>query len=1173
MTQRSPRKSPRLNDGQEIATTASGTQTKRTSRMVSTVSQMQVPAVSAPQSPSTVDAGTSVQPAGTVAAGVSARASTLTGAPSPSTQLSSTQVMDLTKRVAVLEHELQRSKTGQAHVSTVTDPVKLSSAGMSGTANLPPSLIGAESGEPSSSGSLSETATMSVVPNSKVSLSETAILSGTTILSRSPSLSEALPTSLSGNLGTQLQTVERATVMDNCSTTSSRSTPYCFAGIAQPTLSYTPAQENQQTIILEPTQATGNFAWTTPRNDVCLPRKLPDLPEFGGQPEDWPIFFCAFTETTLAYNCTNLENNQRLLKALKGEARDTVKSLLIHPRNVNNVIEQLRFRYGRPEQLIRSQLISIREVQPIQEHSIAKIVPYATRVSNLAAFLQSANGEQHLANPTLMEDLVAKLPPSKRLEWARHAATIRPFPTVVHFSAWLTDYANVVCTIVDVDSKEQRRRVLHASIDQNNEGRHRGRTKQCPICNGQHAVRDCNEFNLASPLKRWTVVKRHRLCFSCLRVGHMARVCNRANECQVNGCRKRHHRLLHYHDAMSHNAPQPAGDRVMNTGRMPQPADPHTRAPQPADAQSTQQRNLSCVDSDGERLLFRILPVTLHGANKRIDTYALLDEGSSVTMIDDELLRDLDIKGERRQLNIQWFGGRATREPTTVVSMEVSGADKRKRHVLRNVYAVSNLSLPMQSLHQRDVQMWGNGARLPMKPYRGAVPKLLIGLDHAHLGLPMQTKRFAPQGPYAAATELGWVVFGPARDQPTATSSKSCLLAVSQEDAIQKMVNDYFDIENFGVKLTPPVAASDDARAQRILEDTTVKIEERYQTGLLWNRDNVELPRSYDMAYKRLVNIERKMKRNDQFKQAYMKIMDDYVHKGYSRRLKQHEVALANSDKLWYLPHFGVENPNKPGKIRLVFDAAAKVGDISLNSALSKGPQHYKSLPAVLFHFREGAVGVCGDIREMFHQVLIRPQDRCAQRFLWRNGDDRREPDVYEMRVMTFGAACSPSAAHYVKTLNALQFQDSDPRAVKAILECHYVDDYVDSFDSEGEAITISTRIREIHANAGFELCQFTSSSPTVADALGQHGTARSIGWGEAEEKILGMCWQPATDDFKFNMKYHKVPRCVLNLERIPTKREFLSLIISTFDPLGFLSCLMITGKLLMREIWRRNVQ
>jgi len=77
----------------------------------------------------------------------------------------------------------------------------------------------------------------------------------------------------------------------------------------------------------------------------------------------------------------------------------------------------------------------------------------------------------------------------------------------------------------------------------------------------------------------------------------------------------------------------------------------------------------------------------------------------------------------------------------------------------------------------------------------------------------------------------------------------------------------------------------------------------------------------------------------------------------------------------------------------------------------------------------------------MFHQVLIRPEDRCSQRFLWRDGDDERDPDVYEMNVMTFGAACSPSAAHYLKTMNALKYRDSDPRAVKAITDYHYVDD------------------------------------------------------------------------------------------------------------------------------------
>ncbi|XP_041448563.1 uncharacterized protein LOC121404049 [Drosophila obscura] len=539
-------------------------------------------------------------------------------------------------------------------------------------------------------------------------------------------------------------------------------------------------------------------------------------------------------------------------------------------------------------------------------------------------------------------------------------------------------------------------------------------------------------------------------------------------------------------------------------------------------------------------------------------------------MIDDELRKELGVQGERRHLNIQWFGGRSTREPTNVVSLQISGAGKPIRHALRNVYSVSNLSLPMQTLHRRDVQGVHKDARLPMRPYSNVVPKLLIGLDHGHLGLPLRTRRFARQGPYAAATELGWVVFGPTSGQ--STTPRSCFLAVSLDDTIQRMVEDYFDVENFGVKPAPPVAGSDDVRAQKTLEDTTVRVGQRYQTGLLWKDDYIVLPQSYDMAYKRLVNVEKKMKRNGQFAQEYTRIINDYVSKGYARRLKPHEVAV-ESDRLWYLPHFGVENPNKPGKIRLVFDAAARVGGTSLNSALAKGPQHYKPLPAVLFHFREGAIGVCGDIKEMFHQVLIRPEDRCSQRFLWRDGDDRRDPDIYEMIVMTFGAACSPSAAHYVKTVNAEQFRHSDPRAVKAIIDCHYVDDYVDSFATESEAISVSTRVKEIHANAGFELCQFSSSSPIVEAALGPPGRGESVGWGEAEQKILGMCWQAATDDFRFNVKYHRVPSSVLNGDRVPTKREYLSLVMSTFDPLGFLCCLMITAKLLLREIWRQTIQ
>nr|XP_043067313.1 uncharacterized protein LOC122321449 [Drosophila bipectinata] len=302
-----------------------------------------------------------------------------------------------------------------------------------------------------------------------------------------------------------------------------------------------------------------------------------------------------------------------------------------------------------------------------------------------------------------------------------------------------------------------------------------------------------------------------------------------------------------------------------------------------------------------------------------------------------------------------------------------------------------------------------------------------------------------------------------------------------------------------GVLLAPSVTDGGYARALSILEETTKRVGRRYETGLLWRDDEVRLTEICNVALNRLVNIE-EMRRDVDFARAYKGIMDDHVKKGYARRLEPQEAQRFQEGKLWYLPHFGVENTNKHGKVRLVFDAAAKVNGVSLNSALMKGPQRYKPLPAVLFHFREGVVGVCADIKEMFHQVLMQPQDRCAQRFLWRIGEDQREQD----------------------TLNASQYSSTDPRAALAIKE--YVDDYVEShFDT-------------------------------------------------AEEKVLGMYWQPAKDDFKIGVKYYRVPRSVMTGEHGPTKREFLSLVMSTFDPIGFLSCYMVTAKLLMREIWQRGV-
>lgn len=109
----------------------------------------------------------------------------------------------------------------------------------------------------------------------------------------------------------------------------------------------------------------------------------------------------------------------------------------------------------------------------------------------------------------------------------------------------------------------------------------------------------------------------------------------------------------------------------------------------------------------------------------------------------------------------------------------------------------------------------------------------------------------------------------------------------------------------------------------------------------------------------------------------------------------------------------------------------------------------------MLFRFRQRRVGFVGDIKEMYHRVAIRYADQFSQLIL-RRGDDRtREPDVYRMTAMTFGASCSPSAAMFVKDKIALEFAEQHPEAAKAIVDNHYVDDCLGSADDDAATILL----------------------------------------------------------------------------------------------------------------------
>uniref|UniRef100_A0A182PX73 Uncharacterized protein n=1 Tax=Anopheles epiroticus TaxID=199890 RepID=A0A182PX73_9DIPT len=102
------------------------------------------------------------------------------------------------------------------------------------------------------------------------------------------------------------------------------------------------------------------------------------------------------------------------------------------------------------------------------------------------------------------------------------------------------------------------------------------------------------------------------------------------------------------------------------------------------------------------------------------------------------------------------------------------------------------------------------------------------------------------------------------------------------------------------------------------------------------------------MATTRLHALERKLERDPVLKEIVHGQVRMYLERGYAHKATEKELASADPKRTWYLPLNIVGHPRKPDKKRLVWDAAAKVKGVSLNTQLLKGPDLLVALPGVL---------------------------------------------------------------------------------------------------------------------------------------------------------------------------------------------------------------------------------
>ena len=129
-----------------------------------------------------------------------------------------------------------------------------------------------------------------------------------------------------------------------------------------------------------------------------------------------------------------------------------------------------------------------------------------------------------------------------------------------------------------------------------------------------------------------------------------------------------------------------------------------------------------------------------------------------------------------------------------------------------------------------------------------------------------------------------------------------------------------------------------DARAEKILEDTTYHDESHYQVGRLWADEESSLPNNYFSALVQLKSLERRLGRDTELKERYSKTINDDFSKGYIVKVDKNDCFKVSNPREWYLPQHPVINPHKQGKVRRVQNGAAKFQGHSLNNSFLTGP-------------------------------------------------------------------------------------------------------------------------------------------------------------------------------------------------------------------------------------------
>ena len=868
---------------------------------------------------------------------------------------------------------------------------------------------------------------------------------------------------------------------------------------------------------------------------------------FKGEYKDWLRFWNQFMVEVDGSGISEISKFNYLLELVTGKPREDILGLP-HTRDgyeeAKRILEQT---YGRDIKIHKTLIKELENLPHIT--SVQKLTEIHNFYNHLARIIRTLVTMKKLETAqSFVYSLMDKLGPVKEAlvrkddeweEWKleelvenlRKYIDRNPLPET---DTGASPYPSLVKKRNEFqDWRNKRDKMLLASVE-----KPQRRTPGCVYCGlPNHRSVDC--LKVLDVAARKDILKKSRLCFNCTGFGHMATKCNSRG---CGKCNRKHHTSI---------------CDVTTVTSSPAPS-----APSPDIEQGKRAVNKNTA-------IHATVVAKVNGITARI----MIDSGSGSSYVCTSLLTQLKLKPSKIEKRIieQMYGTvtrrveiykvKITSDMVDDFEMELTCINGEKE-ILTFLPNPRIKSLKKKYNRFRCLSFSDEDAMDDMLPVH-----LILGtsdFQRIRTTEPLVLGPNPDRDPGAEFTMLGWTLSG--KTVGSEVGAEKGFFMNSTKDEFEQMCS----LEVLGL--------SDELGNEEDFHENFKKNIKRmddgsYQTRLPWKPDHCAVPTNQDLAMARLHSTTRKLEKLGKL-EDYHQVMLEQVQDGILEKIPDKPTGGI----VHYVPHQPViREEAESTRLRIVYDCSARASSQvpSLNDCLETGPSLQPHIFDILLRNRMKKYCITGDVKKAFLQIKLDPMDRDAQRLFWYDNLEERTITAYRFTRVIFGSAPSPYILGATLEKHINQYEEKYPQTVKNLKENTYVDDVQSVCNTVEELLNFKEEATNIMKEGGFKLHKWHSNAPVEVDATRSETEVEDptyakviVGTQSSETKILGIPWNTEKDKFRISFA-----KCIENGNGgAVTKRKMLSIINGVFDLLGFVSPVIITGKILYSKVCLKKI-